>query len=816
MLTMREIMAVVRLGFWMVLGCMAQPAWAEAPAFRAGELMVKFKSGAQAETVHRGLAVQRLARWGRWEHVKLPAGADTEAMRRWYLDQPGVEAAEFNRYARKAALPNDPLFPLQWGLHNTGQVVGGAAGTPSADIGAAAAWDRHTGSRAVVVAIIDSGIDRHHPDLAANLWVNPREIADNGIDDDGNGKVDDVWGWNFVANNNRPQDDDVDGGHGSHVAGIVGAVGNNGKGVAGVNWQVSLMAVKVLNAYGYAADSDIVAGIDYAVGEGARVLNLSLTYGCGQTGSLSVREALQRAAERGVLVVVAAGNDGCDNDARATYPGSWPISTLLAVGASDAHDRPAVFERRRGSSSYGAQSVHLFAPGKHIYSTLIVARGPYGLESGTSMAAPFVSGAAALLMAHRPGLATRQVREILLLAARPLDALQGLAVTGGRLDLGAAMDYELAASRPIQPSHVRLSAQAGSFRLSWQDDSTIEQGWVLQVRSAPDDAFRDLVTLPQGTTEYLDSGTVGGEGTYVGYRVLAFNALGRSSSNEVRLVTPPAAPDDLRATASGLKVTLAWRDRSQRESRYHVERATGDAAFAEIAQLSANTTAYEDTVAQAGVAYRYRVRAWNAAAGYSSYSVVASVTPAAVQTDEGGTRVGCFIATAAYGSALHPKVDSLRRLRDEYLMTSAVGRALVSGYYRLSPPLAELVARHEALRTVTRALLWPLVWLAERLTGEAQAGAFFRPRAQEEAAGRAATEEHPAQRQLLAKFHPQVEAREAEAILRSHGAIEVRVVAARLWLAGFADPAARDRAIEALARDARVEYAEPNRLARQP
>jgi|GEM_PF-445569 len=787
------------------------------PAYRDGELLVKFKTEqalASAASSRAGIRAGRIGRTGRLAHIHLAAGMDVQGMQRWYARQPDVEYAEPNYIARKAVIPNDTSFNLQWALRNTGQNVNGVSGTAGADIGAVTAWDSHTGTSNVVVALLDTGIDYNHPDLADNIWSNPGEIPGNGIDDDGNGKTDDIRGWNFVSSNNNPMDDDNDGGHGSHIAGIIGAVGNNSEGVAGINWRVSLMPLKVLAADGYGATSNIVAAIDYAVTEQAQVINISIAYECGAAASQSEREALDRARAAGILVAVAAGNDGCDNDSSPTYPASHPLNNLVSVGASDAIDQRASFGIK--SSSYGAQKVHLFAPGKNIYSTLIQSAGGYGYESGTSMAAPQVAGAAALLKSHRPQLSMFQVREILLLSALSRPALAGLAVTGGRLNLAAAMDYDLTASVPVPPSHL-IASKINDSRvdLSWLDDSTIETGWKLERRSDPEADFNTIATLASTTLSYQDMSVLTGEGTYNGYRIRAYNGIGDSvPGNEVKLLTAPLAPDTLKATGKGLVVTLTWRDRSTRESGYRVERATGSGLFSEIASLSANSTQYQDDSVEADTEYRYRVRAHSTAAGFSTYSAAIVITPQ--EAGKGGTQVGCFIATAAYGSALHPRVNALRQFRDAYLLPHAMGRALVNTYYRVSPPLAEFIARHGWLRAGVRTLLWPLTWLAEALVADAHAGTFFQP--PDKSAAEAAQTDKIAvellvERQLLVKVKP---GNDADALLRAQGALRIKEISPRLFLADFADATDRSRAEGVLNAMPQVEYAEANRVVSRP
>lgn len=720
-------------GSWLHADAGIGPAPAPPRAeYREGELLVKFKTDqavARAASVHAETGARGLRRFGRLELVRLAAGMDVQRMQRWYQSQPDVEYAEPNYLARKAAAPNDPRFANQWALRNDGQRVNGVSGTPGADIDATAAWDRHTGDAAIVVAIIDTGINHTHEDLAANIWTNPGETA-NGLDSDGNGYVDDVRGWDFANNDADPFDDD---GHGTLVSSIIGAAGDNGLGISGINWRVSLMALKVLGDDGKGTTSSIVAAIDYAIAKRVAVINASYSFGCGDAIVLSERDAVARARAAGILFVAAAGNDDCDLDTQPTYPASHAYNNVIAVGASNAFDQRAVFSN--AASNYGANSVHVFAPGLNILGAN--ASNAYAFGSGTSTSAPHVSGAVALLKAYRPGLSPFQVREILLASARPLAALQGLAVTGARLDIGAAMDYDLAANPPLRPSHPSARRISDNrIDLAWLDDSTHETGYRLEHRSLPDSTFTSRATLAADAVAYQDTSAMAAEGTYNGYRVRAFNAAGESAATaEVRVLMPPLAPSNLRGVGSGANLTLTWNDRSARETGYRLERAAAAGNFVEIALLPANSTAYADSGLTLGVDYRYQVRAHSAIAGDSIYSSTLTYTPSAIEQTVSAPEIveivgaggssggGCFIATAAYGSALHPKVNALRQFRDAHLLTNTFGRAFVDAYYRASPPLADFISGHAWLRAGVRVLLWPLVWLAEAIFPEAEAGA---------------------------------------------------------------------------------------------
>ena len=396
-----------------------QRAPAEAP-YVPGEILVKFRREASATSRGAlrvdvaGATRQRFASgaelWRLGDGLAVP-----EAIAR-LKGAPEIEYAEPNYLLHAARLPDDPLFPQQYSLLNTGQEEGEAG----ADIDAAAAWDISTGGSSALVAIIDSGIDLDHPDLAANLWTNPDEIPGNLVDDDGNGLVDDVHGWDFLNQDNDPDDDD---GHGTHVAGIIGAAGDNGLGIAGIAWRASLMPLKFLDEGGFGATSDAIRAIDYAVAHEARVLNAS--WGGGGF-SIALLESIRAAGARHALFVAAAGNDAADLDEAPFYPAGYDLQGMVAVAATDRHDHLAPF------SNFGRSSVDLAAPGVAILSTL--PGGRYGPGSGTSMAAPHVSGVAALILGLAPGMEVEPLRRRILDHAEPVAALADMIAGAARLN----------------------------------------------------------------------------------------------------------------------------------------------------------------------------------------------------------------------------------------------------------------------------------------------------------------------------------------------------------------------------------------------
>lgn len=362
-------------------------------------------------------------------------GLDAAAARGLLSSNIHVAAFELDVAQGATAVPNDPQYGQLWGLNNTGQ----SSGTADADIDAPAAWDLTTGNRGVVVAVIDTGVDYTHPDLAANMWRNPGEVAGNGRDDDGNGFIDDVYGYDFVNNDGDPFDDQS---HGTHVAGTIAAAGNNGTGTTGVAWNASIMALKFLSSSGAGYTSDAVRAINYATmmrsryGVNVRVANNSWGGGIGST---ALRDAIVASGNAGILVVAAAGNAGQNNDVTGNYPSNYEAANLIAVAATDRNDRLASF------SNYGAISVDLAAPGVSIYST--VPGGRYASYSGTSMATPHVAGVAALAWALAPNATVAQVRDAILNGADRLASLSGKVATGGRLNAYNTLQL----LRPSQP-----------------------------------------------------------------------------------------------------------------------------------------------------------------------------------------------------------------------------------------------------------------------------------------------------------------------------------------------------------------------------
>ncbi|MEW6161694.1 MAG: S8 family peptidase, partial [Verrucomicrobiota bacterium] len=337
-----------------------------------------------------------------------------------------VEFAEPDYRVRLSTHPNDPFYAsgALWGLNNTGQ----SGGAPDADIDAPEAWSVFNSAKNIIVAVVDSGIRYSHEDLAGNLWRNTGEIAGNRRDDDGNGVVDDIYGYNGVANNGDPMDDN---GHGTHVAGTIGAVANNGKGVAGVAWGVQIMACKFLDYTGNGQISDAIECINYARSKGAKIINASWT---APNYSSALNSALQAARSAGIIVVCAAGNEATNIDSYPIYPASYNLDNLVVVAAMT---RTGLLDT--AYSNYGVNTVDLAAPGTSIMSTWHTADNAYMTLSGTSMAAPHVAGTLALMRAYFPNETVPQLIARLRTNIDPVPSLVGKTAAAGRVNLRKAL-----------------------------------------------------------------------------------------------------------------------------------------------------------------------------------------------------------------------------------------------------------------------------------------------------------------------------------------------------------------------------------------
>ncbi len=433
------------------------PATAQTPAspeFADGELIVRFKrraSPAKRARIHAaaGTNVRRALLLPNTYLVRFNRHRDVRDVARIYRSRGAVKYAEPN-FIRTydSTIPNDPTFGELWALHNQGQTINGAAGTADADINAPEAWDVTQGSSSVVVGVVDTGVDYNHTDLAPNIWTNPADPPGNG-DEDLNGVTDDHHGYDFLDGDSDPMDTV---GHGSHVAGIVAARGNNGTGTAGVSWRSQIAPLRVCDSIG-CDDAALADAFTYAGQMGFRIVNASIS-GSTDPGS-TVSAAI--AASPNTLFVAAAGNGGGDEvgdniEAAPEYPCSYTAANVVCVGATDSSDRLATF------SNFGSTSVDLAAPGQYVLSAWKRAAGQdqHAYQSGTSQAAPQVAGAAALDLAKTPSKTTAQLRSDLLTNAESVPALAGSVATGGRLNVAAMLPAP-------QPPSDAVSGLDGSF-----------------------------------------------------------------------------------------------------------------------------------------------------------------------------------------------------------------------------------------------------------------------------------------------------------------------------------------------------------------
>jgi len=412
-----------RLGYFLLsLVIFISNAHAKDLPYIEGEIIVRFKKGVKEEKikeVHSLLSGEIIRNFKIVEGLQLiKIREDVERAIKKYKSNPFIEYAEPNYKYYALNSPNDPYFTEQWGLENTNGF----------DIDATLAWDITTGGD-VVIAVIDTGVDYNHPDLAQNIWTNPYEIPGNNYDDDDNGVADDYYGVNVLCFDpyyycSSPSDPMDDHSHGTHVAGIIGAVGNNGTGVTGVNWKVKIMPVKFLDAYGGGSLAGAIMAMEYVLNmkrEGVNVIATSNSWG-GRSFSYALMDAIKELMKEGILCIAAAGNSSADNAIYPLYPASYNLPNVIAVAAIDKNGNLAWF------SNYGRTTVHVGAPGVDILSTVL--GGEYEKFSGTSMATPFVSGIAGLISSYNPSLKWYEIRNLILAGGRQIQSLENKTITG--------------------------------------------------------------------------------------------------------------------------------------------------------------------------------------------------------------------------------------------------------------------------------------------------------------------------------------------------------------------------------------------------
>ena len=431
--------------------------------YAPNQLLVRFRRDATDASIANAHAevgakeVRRFTSVVGLTEVQLPAGMSVKEGLARYRKRTDVVSAGPNIIRRLMAIPNDPFFQQGklWALQNTG--AGG--GTPGIDIHATAAWNLTTGSRAIIVMDLDSGIEYTHRDLAANVWRNTSDCFHDGIDHDHNGYVNDCYGINPVDNNSNPMDDTVDS-HGTHVAGIIGAVGNNATGVTGVNWRVSLMACKAFDSNDNGSDADIITCLDYAKAmkqRGVNIVAINASWG-GADFDPYLYEAIAEQMNQGTLFIATAGDTITDEDIGAFFPANYDLPNIVSVAATDWNDQLLYY------SGYGAHTVHLGAPGNYIYST--VRGNGYDIESGTSMATAYVTGVAALLKAKVPSRDWRAIKNLILAGGDNDPALSNILITGKRLNAYGSLTCQnstvLNRFRPIGSGSTAVNVPMGT------------------------------------------------------------------------------------------------------------------------------------------------------------------------------------------------------------------------------------------------------------------------------------------------------------------------------------------------------------------
>lgn len=414
-----------------------------------GELLVKFvgppgsSPALAAKRAMNAVVVETLGDLG-WQRIRLPEGLSVDNAIDQYSKLDGVEGAQPNFYYQLQLTPNDPLFGSLWGMTR---------------ISAPAAWDLTTGSSSVVVANIDTGARYSHQDLSANMWTNPGEINGNSIDDDGNGFVDDFFGYDFRFNDGNPIDEN---GHGTHTSGTIGAVGNNLLGVAGVNWNVRILTIKIYSSTGTDTTSAmLINAYNYIRLMKERGVNIRVTNnsygGCNEACGYdqATKDALDAMGNAGILNVFAAGNSGTNNDVTPFYPASYTSPSILSVGGSTEADARIY--------NYGANTVDMAAPATSIQSTTFGSDASYGPSSGTSMATPHVAGAAALLAGLSPSLSVASLKATLMNNVDQVAAFSGFNKTGGRLNVDRALRNQTVCTFP---SAMTVPTKGGVFTLN--------------------------------------------------------------------------------------------------------------------------------------------------------------------------------------------------------------------------------------------------------------------------------------------------------------------------------------------------------------
>ena len=657
-----------------------------------GEVLVKWKEKTSIHAIRQlksvmGLEATKTLHTIKVQRVRIPPSMQIGEALAKLRGNPMVEYAEPNYIVRALVTPpDDPQFDQLWGLDNTGQT----GGTPDADIDAPEAWDIHTGSSNVVIAVIDTGVAYNHPDLddgtRNNIWANDVELNGTpGFDDDDNGYVDDILGWDFVGDDNDPTDYLF---HGTHVAGTIAALGNNGTGITGVNWYSSIMPLRIFGASGYGDTAKAIEAILYAANNGAKVINAS--WGGGDF-SQALYDAISHANDMGVLFVAAAGNGGDDgigddNDQIPFYPASYGLPNIISVAATDHNDNLALF------SNFGATSVDVAAPGVNVLSSI-------------------------------PWLVLGPENQVL-----DEDFESGL---GNWTHWGINDSWDLTEPISVSPTHSLADTPSGDYLT--ETDSYITHNDALNlVDKYSVLEYQIRYDLAAGDYLYIGA-TINGFGFLQLYALNTDGRFGGSTGESFESHVTNVSPFGGLSNDINLGFQLSSDDSDEDDGIYidDVILKTRDILITGYGYFSSAGTsmAAPHVSGLAGLILAHypgitlnelKERILNGVDTVDSLNgkvltngrinACKSLTPPPPPV--GGSRSGgCFIATAAFGSPLEPHVQVLRDLRDRYLLTNSIGKAFVLRYYRFSPPIAGFIARNGAVKAAVRVGLYPVAGL---------------------------------------------------------------------------------------------------------
>ncbi len=590
MKTTIRILALVLVMGWASALCAALYA-----PYVAGEVIVKYKNNVP-DTVsltdmraHGGISSERIGH-KRTHRVRLSAGMSVEDAVASFRADPNVQYAEPNYIIHAVGTPpNDSYYSSQWSLPM---------------VNATAAWEVQPSATGIVVAVLDTGVQSNHPDLKADMWTNKR------------GK----HGKNFVNTDKPPEDNN---GHGTFVAGVIGAVGNNAIGVAGIANSVRIMSVKVLDSTGSGDIATAARAIRYAVDHGARVLNASYAYPSGcyvVEPSEAERDAIQYAGEHGVLLVAAAGNFGCDNDETPTYPASHDLDNVISAGATDQTDGLAWF------TNYGHGTVHLGAPGVDILSTYF--NSQYVYMDGTSFSSPISAGALALIEAKHPEYDYKQAREALLLGVDPV--LAGSTVSGGRLNVYNSLVLNAADYSPLPPSNMtgHVSGDGSTLTVNWVRNSTTATSYTVHIQD-PDTLDWTTQGLGVVNSATFSLANVPAVGSTLNVESRATSGVGDSDWMTASYEVAPYAPGPLTAaTVSSSKILLNWSANGYNSGvsdlEYYFEYSTNGVTFKYLGLLDGSSTSVSAIHLKRHKRYYFRMAAYSPTYGLSDFSNTAT------------------------------------------------------------------------------------------------------------------------------------------------------------------------------------------------